>query len=699
MEVVADDGGLLRLGSARERFVLAMLLVAADRLVPAERLIDALWEEPPPTARQQLQNLIAGLRRRLAGHDRGLITTRPFGYELRMGSHTLDLAEFRREVAEARALEGRDQTATVVRHLERGVSLWRGAALGDVAPAADASTETLQQALRDERIAAIDLLVDSLAQLGRHEEVLSTAAAQLEDDPWNERLHEHRLRALAATGRRSEASDSYRRLRRRFIDELGVPPSKSLADLNTRIIDGGPLTAASTRRRVVPRELPAPTWTLVGREALLGAVLTRLAPRVPADPGSSRSAVALASRAAAPPSLVVLVGVGGVGKTALAVTAGHALADAYPDGTLYAALSDDPSGAIDPHHVAARFLRALGVDGPSIPADREDRIALYRSTIAGKRILTVIDGATTESQVRPLLPTSPGAGAIVTSRSRLAGLVGVRRHTVQPLTADASLALLIELAGPEREVDAPEALTDISALCGHLPLALCVAGSKLATNPTLALPELRDRLTHEHTRLDELSAGDIDVRASIALSVEDLPTPARTLFRRLSLAPSADWPAWVARRLLRDVSREIEAHHALDELIDRHLVEPTGRDAAGQPRYRVHSLVSELAGEYLDVEEGPASSAALELGLSSAWLDLATAAGPRLEGSADTPTEPHGDGALDAAAAPRGVVRVRASQPRRGRHGCGTSRRPRPLRPAGARDPGLPHGAGLRRRP
>ena len=628
LAVVADDGTTVRLGSARERFVLAMLLVAADRLVPADRLIDALWDEPPPTAKQQLQNLIAGLRRRLAAHDSGLVVTRPFGYELRLGPHTLDLAAFRRAVLEARTLEGHGDPHGVVRLLDDAVGLWRGQPLSDVAPAADGSIEALQQSLRDERVAAVDLLVGAMAELGRHEEALVRVVAQLAEDPWNERLHEHRLRALAATGRRSEASEAYRRLRRRFLDELGVPPGRALADLNSQILDGGPVgNHAASRRRVVPRELPAPTWTLVGREALLGAILTRLAPRVPDDDRSaSRSAVARASRAATPPALVVLVGVGGGGKTALAVTAGHSLADAYPDGTLYAALGDDQSGAADPHHVAARFLRALGVEGSAVPVDRDDRIALYRSTIAGKRILTVIDGATSESQVRPLLPTSPGAGAIVTSRSKLAGLVGVRRHTVGPLTADASRALVAELAGPDRELDDADALEAVTALCGHLPLALCVAGAKLATNAALDVETLRDRLAREHTRLDELSAGDIDVRASISLSVQDLAPPTRILLRRLATAPAADWPAWVARLLLRGVAREIEAQHALDELIDRHLVEPTGRDSAGQPRYRTHSLVSELADEHLIAEEGPAARAAHWRSINAAWLELATIA-------------------------------------------------------------------------
>lgn len=653
MEVVDDDDRPVRLGGARERFVLAMLLLGADRLVPAERLIDGLWDEPPPTARQQLQNLIAGLRRRLARHDPQLVLTRPFGYELRLGSHRLDLSEFRHHVAEARGLDLRLDASRVVDHLEAGIALWHGRALSDVAPAAaDTSTEILRQALREERIAAVDLLVDALAHLGRHENVLTTAAAHLEDDPWNERLHEHRLRALAATGRRSEASETYLRLRRRFIEELGVPPSQALADLNTQILAGAPIGATSTaRRRGVPRELPAPTWTLVGREALLGAVLARLAPRTSAR----RKTFSDAARTAAPPALAVLVGVGGVGKSALAVTAGHALADTYPDGTLFASFDDGSSGSVNPHGVIGRFLRALGVDAASIPSDPEERLGLYRSTVAGKRILIVIDGATSESQVRPLLPTSPGAGAIVTSRSKLAGLVGVRRHTVPPLDADDGLALLADLAGPERELgEGMEVLAEISTLCGHLPLALCVAGSKLATNSALDLAVLKDRLTREHARLDELSVGDIDVRASISLSVDDLAPSARALFRRLSVAPAGDWPAWVARLLLRGITREIEAHHALDELVDRHLVEPAGRDTAGQPRYRMHSLVSELAAEYLADEEGETARASLTRGIITAWLELASIADERLDGSSSgTVSLVDGpDGSAEAAAAP-----------------------------------------------
>ncbi|GAA3707668.1 BTAD domain-containing putative transcriptional regulator [Terrabacter ginsenosidimutans] len=641
VEALDDDGAPIRLGSGRERLVLALLLVGADRLVPTEQLIDSLWNDPPPTARQQLQNLIAGLRRRLAAHDPTLVTTRPFGYELRMTRHRLDLADFRSLCTQARAQRAAGDEDTA-RTAARAVELWRGAPLSDAAPASsDTGTEALIQGLSEERIAAVELLLESLASGGHHEEVLSAASQHLQADPWNERLHEHHIRALAATGRRQEASDTYRQVRRQFLDELGVEPGRSLRELNTQILGGSPLAPARPRPRIVPRELPAMTWTLVGRDAILDSVTTQLTPCREEAPTSG------------PPSIVVLAGVGGVGKTALAVAAAHQLADAFPDGTLHASLGAGPSGVADGHEVLGRFLRALGVEHAAIPADPDERVALYRSTVDRKRVLVVLDDASSEAQVRRLLPTSPGSAAVVTSRSKLAGLPGVHRHTIPPLLPEDATSMLAELSGTQH--DDLGVLAQIGTLCGHLPLALCVAAAKLATNEHLLLEDLRDRLSDEHARLDELSVGDIDVRASITTSVTDLSPAAGVLFRRLALAPSGDWPGWVAALLLgggpttsgsasgvqgHDASRPGGARQgadarALDELIDRHLVEPTGRDTAGQPRFRVHSLVLELAGEAMEDAEPSTDADALAIELARRWLGLADIADARLDPGGD----------------------------------------------------------------
>ena len=649
VEVLTDDGVQVPLGSGRERLVLAMLVLGADRLVPTERLIDVLWTEPPPTAKQQLQNLMAGLRRRLATHDRDLVATRPFGYQLRMGRHRLDVVDFRQLVTEARGTAEAGDPAAVARTLGQALDLWRGSPLGDAAPAStDTEVATLVQSLHDERVGAVDLLVESLAAAGMHDQVLATTASQLHLDPWNERLHAHRLRALAATGRRSEAGDEYRRLRRTFVDELGVEPGAALAELNVEILEGRSVAAAPSpgvsRPKPVPRELPALAWTLVGRDELLTALAAQLGSLTADLSHPSPATPAPGGR----PTVVVLVGVGGVGKTALAVAAGHALGDAYPDGTLHAALGHGPRGSADVHDVAARFLRALGVDPAAIPADPDERISLYRSTIDRKRLLVVLDDALSEAQVRRLLPTGPGSAAIVTSRSKLAGLVGVRRHTVPPLSPEDAAGLIVELAGPDRHVAPGVAGTrtstgvdpvvaEISALCGHLPLALCVAGAKLATNADLELDELRDRLSGEHARLDELSVGDIDVRASIGASVSDLAAPAATLFARLG-ATSGEWPEWVPRLLMGEGVTHGDARQALDLLIDRHLVEPSGRDAAGQARFRVHSLVVELSRERLLATEGAAARDALSLGLDSAWLSLALVAEAHLSAEGPAPS-------------------------------------------------------------
>ena len=579
---VEVDGSVLPLGSTRQRLVLAVLLLAADRLTSADHLVDTIWETPPPTARQQLQNIIAGLRRRLSTVDPHLIVTRPFGYELRLGEHTLDVTRFRQETREAVALQAADELDPARRALEATLDLWRGEPMADVPERVESE---LRLALADERRATLEMLLDVLHRLGRPDDVLARVAGPLAADPWNERLHAHRIRALASAGRRSEAIESFLALRRVLLHELGVEPSADLVELNEQVVDGRvDLGSTGPSVHAVPRELPAPSWNLVGRDALVAAVLGALDPAVDRETGPSAAADAA-------PTTVVLAGAGGSGKSAVAVAAGHRLGDGYPDGTLWIPVGEQPP--TDPAEALGRALRSLGVAPRAVPADLAGRVSLYRSTLAGRRVLVVLDGATSEAQVRPLLPATPGCAAVVTSRSKLSGLVGATRFTVPPLEPAASATLITALAGAKRSATGPSAVARIGTLCGHLPLALCVVGARLAANEHLGLGELVDRLEQEHARLDELSTGDIDVRASIMASVDGLGARARTLFERLALAPRTDWPGWVAQELsgastwLRD----------LDELIDLHLVEPTGRDAVGQPRFRLLGPVAQLAAE------------------------------------------------------------------------------------------------------
>ncbi|MEO7753247.1 MAG: BTAD domain-containing putative transcriptional regulator [Terracoccus sp.] len=647
---VEASGTTLPLGSARQRLVLALLLLATDRLTSADHLIGTIWDSPPPTARQQLQNIIAGLRRRLGAVDPQLIVTRPFGYELRLGEHTLDVSQFRQRSREATELQA-DADLGPARHaLEAALDLWRGEALADVPEGVEIE---LRQSLADERRATLELLLDVLHRAGRPDDVLARVAGPLTDDPWNERLHAHRIRALASAGRRSEAIEAFLSLRRTLIDELGVGPSAALVELNEQIVAGQvDLGGAGPADRAVPRELPAPSWSLIGREALVESVVSAVTGRPGEAPGPEDA-----------PTTVVLAGAGGAGKSAVAVTAGHRLGAAHPDGTLWIPVGGQPpAGPAGPTEALGRALRSLGVAPRAVPADLEGRVSLYRSTLATRRVLVVIDGATSESQVRPLLPATPGSAAVITSRRKLAGLVGATRFTVPPLDPAASASLVTALAGAQRPTAEPGGIARISALCGHLPLALCVVGARLAANEHLGLGDLIARLEREHARLDELATGDIDVRASIMTSVSGLSAPARTLFERLSLGPRADWPGWVAQQLagtrtwLRD----------LDELVDLHLVEPTGRDAAGQPRFRILGPVAELSAELLaggpsgDGAGSPCSTADSDavLRLLTRWEQLAAAADLALArpGANDATRSPErGDGTdlAPAANAPR----------------------------------------------
>ncbi|HEX6354717.1 AfsR/SARP family transcriptional regulator [Actinophytocola sp.] len=594
---VRHEDRLISLGSGRRRFVLALLLLNADRLTPLSQLVDALWEIPPPTAKAQLHNVISDLRRRLGEPD--LIVTHAAGYELRLGSHDLDLSTFRRLVEQAQrvASDGDHPRAAIL--LARARDLWRGPALAD---AAGDSVPAVRQALHEERLAATEAGFDATMMSGRYDDVLREVDELIAEYPYRERLHEIKMMALACAGRRADALAVYREVYQRLTEDLGVEPGRSLRQLHERILRGE--STAPTRVTVLPKpqQLPAGPIVFAGRDKLLTDICAAL--QVTA--------------------LAVLVGPGGVGKTTLALAAAHRFAESFPDGQLYADLRGSHSAAVDPHTAIGRLLRTLGVT--SVPDDREERIALYRSHLAERRMLLVLDDAAGEEQVRPLLPGTATCAVLVTSRRQLAGLVGATRWTVPVLSGDDAVRLLAALVGTERAGHEPEAAVAITDLCGRLPLAVCVAAGRLSARTEWTLEEFRQRLAEERGRLDELTVGDLDVRASIALSYQALEPPLRGLFRLLGLVSAPDWPIWVAERLFggEPVAR------MLDQLVDTHLIEPLGLDVAGQPRFRLHDLIADFARERALAEDEPAARDAALTGLLTDWLSLAGMADERL---------------------------------------------------------------------
>ena len=579
------DGHRLVVGSRRARLVLGLLLLNGGRLTSAEALIDGLWpQSPPPSARAQLHNMIGHLRRTLAESGRELLVTRPGGYELRLDDSTLDLHEFRRLVGSAtQATAGSDHLAAVTAAAE-ALDTWRGPAFADL----DAGLVRDQRAaLHEERLAATEVLLGAELALGRFDDMRERLPDLIAEAPYRERLHEFHLLALHGTGRSAEALAVYHRTRERFVDELGIEPGPELRAVAERLANGDDRAPAGQR---APRQLPSVTPVLTGRTAMVDEITT-----------------ALRTTAGA----AVLVGPGGAGKTTVAVAAAHGLLAAYPDGQLYAELRGSRPNPADPQAVLARFVRALAPDGTTVPVDAAQRVAAYRDLLAGRRVLVVLDDAADEDQVRTLLPDTPGCAAVVTSRQRLGGLPNATGWSVPMLAPDDSVRLLTRLVGAERVHREPAAAADIAALCGHSPLGVCIAGARLGMHRDLPLADFRDRLAARSQRLDELAVGDLNVRTTIALSYEGLDPGARRLFRRLGLVTAPDWPEWVAGE-------------PVGPLVDNHLVEALGVDAAGQRRYRLHDLVADFARERLADEETEEDRRATVAATLDTWLALAT---------------------------------------------------------------------------
>ncbi|MFH8561517.1 AfsR/SARP family transcriptional regulator [Streptomyces sp. NPDC017988] len=605
------EGRRLALGGPKPRALLAALLLEPGRVVSADALIDAIWgDRPPDTARSLIQSYVSALRRALSPD---VIETQPPGYLIHADADVVDRAAFERLTAQGRQAAAAGDHAGAARLLSEALALWRGPALGGIGETLRAMADQLEearQAALEERIAA------DLAQAGRETELVAELTALVATHPTRERLRGQLMLSLYRLGRQADALAVYAEGRDVLAEELGIDPGPGLRAMHEAILRGdeellptprstpaaGDVPVAGGERprahdvgpalaAPAPALLPPAIGDFTGREAQLSEIRAALT-----DTGTGWGTGA-GAREAMP--VVAVTGPGGVGKSVLGVTAAHRVADAYPDGQLYAELrgATDP---VAPGEVLGRLLRALGADPPEGDAERRD---LFRSLVAGRRLLLVLDDAGSESQVRPLLPGSATCGVLITARPRLAALPCTHRTDLDVLDTERGADLLARVAGERRVRDEPDAVRRIVELCGGLPLALRIAGARLATRRHWTARTLAERLADERHRLDELAVGDLEVRAGLSLSYQALDAPARTALRRLGLLAAPDVASWVVAALL-DVS-ETEAERVVEQLIDAQLLHCTVVDRAGQPRYRPHDLVQVYAAERAEAEDSP----------------------------------------------------------------------------------------------
>jgi len=596
-----SDGTPLYLGPATRRGVLGLLLMSPGVLVRRDTLIDVLWEDSPPrTAVGLVQAHVSRIRRLLSnrGND-GVIDSVGGAYRLSLAGTESDLLVFRDLSARAAAARAGGDVVTAVEHYERAMSLWRGEPLADVAML---RRHPVIIGLRQELTDVLLRYAEVACALGLHHRVLPRLQARANAEPLNEPVHAHLMIALAGSGQQAAAIWVYEQVRSRLDRELGLYPAEELAEAHMRVLRQD--TPADNRARpqarpsapafagqLVPRQLPAaPRW-FTGRAGEL-AVLS-----------------ALAERDLTPTSGVViaaLTGMAGIGKTALAVHWAHQIVGRFPDGQLFVNLrGSGPSGAPVTSTDAVRgFLTALGVPPARIPLDPDWQAALYRSLLADRRMLIVLDNAQDAEQVRPLLPGAPGCLVLVTSRNRLVGLAARERAhliTLGVLTAAESRALLASQLGTARAAAEPWAVSELTALCGCLPLALRDAAARAVARPDLPLLELVTEMRGTRRRLDALETGEpvTSVRMVFSWSRARLGRSASRMFRLLGVHPGPDI-AVPAAASLAGLSPE-QAYLALAELCDEHLLM---EHVPG--RYTFHDLLRTYAAEEASIRENEA---------------------------------------------------------------------------------------------
>jgi DNA-binding SARP family transcriptional activator len=626
----ADDAGArLPLPAAKQRIILAALLLRANTAVSREELIDAVWgTDPPPNAAAALRLYVTRLRRALGGAG-ARITATAAGYRIEVhGPEELDLAEAEdlREQARAAAQAGRWADASA--WLRRAERLWRGPALADV------PSDTLRRGqlprLEELRLRITESRIEADLRLGRAGEVIGELRSLVADQPTRERLHALLMLALYQCGRAAEALECYRTLDAYLATELGMDPGPDIQRLHEAILRNDPALAAPgdpARAEHAPAPAgetsadPAPAAPAPAAPAPAAPAPAAQAPAAPAPAGPAPgdgtppepvvrndlprdisdfagrgrelralSAILDGQRPGRPVVICAIDGMAGVGKTALAVHAAHRMSDQFPDAQLFVDLHGHSPDRepLQPQAALEILLRSLGVPGAQIPAAADERAAAWRAALAGRRPLVVLDNAASVAQVRPLLPGAPGCLVLITSRQRLVGLEVTETISLEVLPRDEAMDMLARAAGADRIAADAAAAHRVLGLCGRLPLAVRIAAARLRSRPAWTVAHLAERLGVEQQRLSELHAGDRSVAATFALSYQHLTQPQQRLFRLLGLCPGPAFDAYLAAALTGTALTQAE--QVLEDLLDANLVEPV---APG--RYRFHDLIRDHA--------------------------------------------------------------------------------------------------------
>jgi DNA-binding SARP family transcriptional activator len=613
------------------RALLACLVLKAGQIVPTETLIFELWADtPPPTANNLVSIYVNQLRRAIGDTDGRTLIRRKPGYQLKVGPDDTDLQRFESLVAGGRDARSRGDADTAAALLAEAESLWRGSFLADVPPTMLVSAEA--ERAMELRVSAAELRIEANLECGQRPEVISELRRLLAEHPLRERLWLLLMRALRETGRHAEALNIYGEARSVIAEELGVDPGPELQQMYAELLSAdattapphptageageiargevpgtiaagaladfvdaaadkaGPASLAGPAGppRPPPAQLPPDIADFTGRRTQVDYLRDALSSLdVTADAGAVR--------------IAVIAGAAGLGKTTLGVHAAHQVRHLFPDGQLYVDLSGASSDPASPGDVLARFLRDLGVDGEKIPVGDEERAALYRTQLTGRRVLILLDDAKDAGQVRPLLPGSASCAVVVTTRNRTPYLVSTGFVDLNTLPGPEALELFSRIVRDGRPAAEPEATAQILSACAGLPLAIRICAARLATRGQWQIATMAARLGDERRRLDELQVGDLEVRASFQVSYGSLRAgrhridPAHA-FRMLGL--------WSGQRISTPAAAALigepvaDAADALETLVDANLLE------SPEPGwYQLHDLLRLFATERAQAEE------------------------------------------------------------------------------------------------